>query len=1076
MRTKTLNIVKILRFGRICALMFFVCSSLICSQLFYSHKSIAQADTDLIRSTSTNNKGLADYTILVYLISSDLQDAAARDIIEMEKAVPTSKINIILETGGGGEQNPLPAKKTLIDFSSPQRSIISNGKIQTIMYLDKVNMGQSRTLSDFITWGISKFPARNYAIFFWDHGSGVNGFGNDLNFNDTLTPYELQLALQESTGLTHKKFELIGFDACLMASIEILNHIYPYGNYMVFSEELVPSWGWDYTTILNGLNSNSEMNGAFLGKLIVDSYFQSSKQASQERGLATDRGITMSVMNLSAVPQLVNRTMDLSNALSAQITDHDSAISLSRVIDFTENYGQSATGSSGLVDFYDLTTNLRNAFPLLTPQIEALRKSISEVVIYNSRGDAKVNAHGISVYIPLQKGEYGPSLQKDPRKRAELFSIVPWFRIAINQFFLISNDNDEPKIKSISDRSHMALHTDAKDVSTVVLDIATNSSRGPMLIYRQYIDPAKIDPNGFLTFSENKIWNLCSTRTCIPTSMKIDSNRDKKFVIIPVRIESESDKINENVSLIFEMNNDKFLLLGASPEINPTGAVPKMDVSLKPGYKIYSKAFNQYPIELKKNLSNSLKSSSNLVEDGPLVIDSVKALSPAYVTVKSPLAMTFTFCDYSDNCFGSRWYTFRTPVNGSLLKSDYGKNTTSEELYESKECNESSSNGTLCQYSNNAFGFKLQYPQDWDLHTQNLCDNSSYSFNALSDPTILKFSPKNISSIPGTEYETAIILDVTDSPLRQSVRTYFDYLKSPSARSFLPDIYEITQLKSKTINGNPAFEFVLKYNSSAEEKFGVSKERTEKFVTLLIDKKLYNFVLSTYSTEFKRDQITLDWITNSISSNPTNYIYSGNCNIESGMTNLGIAKGLFQNITYSTMSEPKYHYQIQYPVSIGFGKPADLSQFSNGNLSGYYFTLSDEHSFNDRGLVSVTVDSFNKEEVQKMEQNSDLFAAPTPFNIIGLKAAIEKTKQLDPILFVGYHFLSENLTSINGNPAVIIDYTYLNPLVKGMTHDKIFYTIVGNRLFVLHFSSDIENYPYYTSVFDHMANSLQIVP
>ena len=348
------------------------------------------------------------------------------------------------------------------------------------------------------------------------------------------------------------------------------------------------------------------------------------------------------------------------------------------------------------------------------------------------------------------------------------------------------------------------------------------------------------------------------------------------------------------------------------------------------------------------------------MENGPLVIDSVKALSPAYVTVKSPLAMTFTFCDYSDNCFGSRWYTFRTPVNGSLLKSDYGKNTTSEELYESKECNESSSNGTLCQYSNNAFGFKLQYPQDWDLHTQNLCDNSSYSFNALSDPTILKFSPKNISSIPGTEYETAIILDVTDSPLRQSVRTYFDYLKSPSARSFLPDIYEITQLKSKTINGNPAFEFVLKYNSSAEEKFGVSKERTEKFVTLLIDKKLYNFVLSTYSTEFKRDQITLDWITNSISSNPTNYIYSGNCNIESGMTNLGIAKGLFQNITYSTMSEPKYHYQIQYPVSIGFGKPADLSQFSNGNLSGYYFTLSDEHSFNDRGLVSVTVIAFQQ--------------------------------------------------------------------------------------------------------------------
>ena len=32
-------------------------------------------------------------------------------------------------------------------------------------------------------------------------------------------------------------------------------------------------------------------------------------------------------------------------------------------------------------------------------------------------------------------------------------------------------------------------------------------------------------------------------------------------------------------------------------------------------------------------------------------------------------------------------------------------------------------------------------------------------------------------------------------------------------------------------------------------------------------------------------------------------------------------------------------------------------------------------------------DQLNKEEVQKMERNADYFAAPTPFNIIGLKAS-----------------------------------------------------------------------------------------
>lgn len=46
-------------------------------------------------------------------------------------------------------------------------------------------MGQPSTLSDFINWGVSEFPARKYAIILWDHGSSINGFGKDLNSPET---------------------------------------------------------------------------------------------------------------------------------------------------------------------------------------------------------------------------------------------------------------------------------------------------------------------------------------------------------------------------------------------------------------------------------------------------------------------------------------------------------------------------------------------------------------------------------------------------------------------------------------------------------------------------------------------------------------------------------------------------------------------------------------------------------------------------------------------------------------------------------------------------------------------------
>jgi hypothetical protein len=68
-------------------------------------------------------------------------------------------------------------------------------------------------------------------------------------------------AFPNASKVTNKKFELIAFDSCLMASVDVANSVKSFGNYMVASEEIEPAWGWDYSSILTSSNAYREQLG-----------------------------------------------------------------------------------------------------------------------------------------------------------------------------------------------------------------------------------------------------------------------------------------------------------------------------------------------------------------------------------------------------------------------------------------------------------------------------------------------------------------------------------------------------------------------------------------------------------------------------------------------------------------------------------------------------------------------------------------------------------------------------------------------------------------------------------------------
>ena len=209
-------------------------------------------------------------TIMVYLVGSDLESDygnASLDLDEMETAgVDTAHNNILVYAGGASEWQDR-------GLSSDECTVLlltDTGFVPVDTYPAE-NMGDPLTLSSFLNYGFDFFPADSYSLILWDHGGGpVLGYGVDENFRDLLTLDELSEALEDSVGAHMTKLEWIGFDACLMSSLEVASVLAPYANYMIASQETEPGWGWNYD-FLSEL-SDEVIPGDVMGEYIVDSY------------------------------------------------------------------------------------------------------------------------------------------------------------------------------------------------------------------------------------------------------------------------------------------------------------------------------------------------------------------------------------------------------------------------------------------------------------------------------------------------------------------------------------------------------------------------------------------------------------------------------------------------------------------------------------------------------------------------------------------------------------------------------------------------------------------------------------
>jgi hypothetical protein len=260
------------------------------------------------------------WTFLVYLAgANDLDSFIQQNMDQMMEVGSNDKINILvyLSTHFAGKN-----KET-------KKLYINKGSFTQYGPTMSRDSGNVETFKSALAWACNDFPSDRIAVVLWDHGSGPlnrapipsseRGICYDFDTGHYLTDRDLLSAFSwaRDTFRRGKKFDIVAFDACLMASLEIGVTLSSSVNYMVASEDSIPGYGFDYNLVLNQFRSRV-LDPLSFAKRMVSAYQEEYARYSEYTLSAVDLQVIGSfVNNFNQVSQFLTNLLKLQGSRGA---------------------------------------------------------------------------------------------------------------------------------------------------------------------------------------------------------------------------------------------------------------------------------------------------------------------------------------------------------------------------------------------------------------------------------------------------------------------------------------------------------------------------------------------------------------------------------------------------------------------------------------------------------------------------------------------------------------------------------------------------------------------------------------
>jgi hypothetical protein len=332
----------------------------------------------------------AKWTVMVYISGdNNLEDYVVKDL-ELELAPTGSSANVqvvaLADRGPGYDTSYGDWQSTEFFHVMPGMTAdLANADANwDAQHADELDMGNPQTLIDFVTWSKANYPADHYALVFWGHGWNwhpgyvmLDDTTHALNPDDTGTlDYEEQKAALASLGF----IDVVGYDGCNMASIEIMELWNGHATALTGSQEYVGWEGLQYDLVLAQLAANPNMTA----DQVAIAFSQSAQADKTWAAVAVDGRLDAL---LTAVNDL---SVALTNGLAANRTK------INRAFGATRSFWQ-APMDKDLYDMaYELNRNVTD--PTIKAKSVAVMNAFGAVVLHERHVNAYSDVHGITIY------------------------------------------------------------------------------------------------------------------------------------------------------------------------------------------------------------------------------------------------------------------------------------------------------------------------------------------------------------------------------------------------------------------------------------------------------------------------------------------------------------------------------------------------------------------------------------------------------------------------------------------------------------------------------------------------------
>jgi len=260
----------------------------------------------------------------------------------------------------------------------------------------ELDMSDPGTLVGLLDHVAERYRPERLALMIWGHGSGFRSAGLDSESGGVLHPAELAAAV------AGRAIDVIGFDTCCAATIEIAWELRRAAGYLVASEDVQPADGWEYDDLLARF-ATTDGSPSALARSIVESH--ASVHASVSNA-------TIAAIRLDRVPAVMASLDELAVALyhATGTVEARDRVRASLFYDVEDFY---ATPGDLAIDLGDLGRLIEEEYEIADREASALARAVDEAVAWSESGAANPRATGLAVHLVPLRADGTPAAAHD---------------------------------------------------------------------------------------------------------------------------------------------------------------------------------------------------------------------------------------------------------------------------------------------------------------------------------------------------------------------------------------------------------------------------------------------------------------------------------------------------------------------------------------------------------------------------------------------------------------------------------------------------------------------------------------